>query len=595
MKKITLWLAAVLGSAVTLWAGPIVIDGTDANNHGSSTGSTNIDGWAYMQKVLENIAGQLDSNVVKVVVDLGTDDTGGTSTTARAAIDSAFSLSSLPADGWVITHVNGAAEIDTWLANLSRANTGILYIPTVGNADGDLAVDELTVVNDRSAEIADFVSGGSNPLQGGGLFAMGESPSISGAIAYGWLIELLPDATVVDAGAGGVGTSITLTPEGESAFPGLSSADLSAGPWHNYFDGDFGNLEILANAPDNGGTTQTLIIGGGARASFFSLHDQCITRNTRYWFTHPDSVMGTNCASLINMFHAMGGGMSLGFLRMPSGFRNNDNVRNAEDSVIEALGLYWRDRVHTGEIAGTQSERLLASRLCRARKRLGLELIAATANVRFLGTNPTNCFVSPGVKFPSDLLSRARRVAAGINLEETRAMTPLLRKFNNAGLTNDFFGGLVECSAGNARTLRARGRDPTTQANCPGVNDSCDNAEALYKIPFSQSVDLAQFTDDIDNPSCGIGGADAVWKIAPPFGAVGRHFTVDTLGTTFSTLLSIWKGSCSNLSAVACNPGTNFFNSSKLDFRTDGTNTYFIVLEGLNGVVGSTKLHVTSP
>jgi hypothetical protein len=32
-----------------------------------------------------------------------------------------------------------------------------------------------------------------------------------------------------------------------------------------------------------------------------------------------------------------------------------------------------------------------------------------------------------------------------------------------------------------------------------------------------------------------------------------------------------------------------------LSFSTDGTNTFFIVVEGKNGAVGNAKLHVTSP
>src|SRR2546422_11490763 len=98
----TIRIAACALLAVTatrLMAGPVVIDGTDANDHGFSTNGVNADGWLYMQKVLENLASQLDPSVVKVVVDLGTHATGTISATnshARDAINSAFTFSSLP-------------------------------------------------------------------------------------------------------------------------------------------------------------------------------------------------------------------------------------------------------------------------------------------------------------------------------------------------------------------------------------------------------------------------------------------------------------------------------------------------------------------
>lgn len=36
-------------------AGPVVIDGTDANDHGYGTITANSEGWLYMQKVVDNL------------------------------------------------------------------------------------------------------------------------------------------------------------------------------------------------------------------------------------------------------------------------------------------------------------------------------------------------------------------------------------------------------------------------------------------------------------------------------------------------------------------------------------------------------------
>jgi len=248
-----LYLAVSTGAM----AGPVIIDGTDANEHGTVSGGVNIAGWEYMQKALQNLAGAVTSTATKVVVDLGT----AAGTTARNAIDSAFNLSSLSgAGGWTLLHVDGAAAIAAHLAGLSTANTGILYIPTAGNASGDLTAAELAVINANAASINNFVSGAGNPLVGGALFSMGES--LPGA--YGWLTALIPGIVITDVGGGGIGTNITLTAAGTAAFPGLTNTELAgADPWHNHFSGNLGGLSVLGTALQ-GSLTRNVILGGGA-------------------------------------------------------------------------------------------------------------------------------------------------------------------------------------------------------------------------------------------------------------------------------------------------------------------------------------------
>ena len=84
----------LLWNPLSAWAGPVIIDGTDANNYGFAAGCMNVDGWLYMQRVLENLAAQVPASAAKVVVNLGT-----SGRQAGAAITSAFTLSSLPAAG----------------------------------------------------------------------------------------------------------------------------------------------------------------------------------------------------------------------------------------------------------------------------------------------------------------------------------------------------------------------------------------------------------------------------------------------------------------------------------------------------------------
>ncbi len=122
-----------------------------------------------------------------------------------------------------------------------------------------------------------------------------------------------------------------------------------------------------------------------------------------------------------------------------------------------------------------------------------------------------------------------------------------------------------------------------------------NNRAPFSPAKLSRSVDLTRYTDNIPSPTCGSGGADAVWRINPDVGQPGRRFTVDTFGSNFDTLLSVYTGDCTNLIEVVCSDDTTNFPQSQVTFTTDGTNTYFIVAEGKAGAVGKLKLHVTSP
>lgn len=231
----------------------VVIDGTDANDHGSVAGGVNQAGWRYMQKVLEAIAPRI-TTTNRFVVDLGTDP----GTQARNAIDSAFNLSALPPLGWTMIHLNGTTDIVDFLsgntvAGITKNDVGILYLATSALSGGDISLQELSIINSNGAVIAEMVN-----VRGMGLFAMGEG---SAAGAYGWLLSVIPTITSVSASATGLG----LTQDGTNAFPGLTDADLSTGPWHNYFTGNFGSLQVLAFSVQN--TNRPVILGGLAVAT----------------------------------------------------------------------------------------------------------------------------------------------------------------------------------------------------------------------------------------------------------------------------------------------------------------------------------------
>lgn len=333
---------------------------------------------------------------------------------------------------------------------------------------------------------------------------------------------------------------------------------------------------------------------------------QVVTRTSRFWFTHGFS-SETNCATLLKAMTFGGGILDLGFVQLPTANRNFDNVVDGTDAFIEALGFYWRGTGRTGENGGSQSAKVKASGLCTARKQLAVELIAATANSGLLGTWPGNAtYVNGGTvtNFPADLIPQARAAAAGFDVGTIRSMTALLKLFNRSGLTNDLPNGLVECSPQPSKTLKPISRDPMTRATCPGVNNSCDSAEVVAfptsanpfaPAVFTRGLSLNTYTNNMPSPACGAGGRDAVWKILPDVGTATRSFTVTTAQSNFDTMLSVWRGTCSNLVAVSCVDAFHDVRGESLSFQTDGIDTFFIVVEGPTGNIGKTKVTVTSP
>lgn len=253
MKQIL--IAAALGLSLGLSglavAGPVIIDGSDAEEHGSVVGGVNTAGWEYFQRGFENLLPQV-GNGNTVAVCLGC--TGNT----QAAFVSSFDLATKPA-GWTRETIDGAALITSYFAGtLGRtlANTGLLYFPTgEGTTSGGITAAELAVLNANAIAINTFVGGAS----GGGLFAHGQSGTTG---AWGWLTTLIPG--IIPTLSGGSG-NLELTAVGASAFPGLTNADIGgAQPWHEHFAGTFGGLQVLVQTTD-GPAGRAVVLGGGAR------------------------------------------------------------------------------------------------------------------------------------------------------------------------------------------------------------------------------------------------------------------------------------------------------------------------------------------
>ncbi len=234
MKKILLTFVAAIALSGPAYAGPFIIDGTDSDDHGFAVGSANQNGWLYIQKALENIASssQLTQTQKNVAI-------LGASSTALTAAQSAVNALG---GGWTFTSYVGAAGVNTFFGN--TAGSSVLYIASDGVSGGTTSSIS-TALTANAANIDAFVGAG------GGLFSMGQS--------YGWLSALIP-GLVASTTTTGDSQTINLTPAGNAAFPGLTNAQLSTGPYHYTFT-NTGAIPVLGIEGSAGSQGRAVILG----------------------------------------------------------------------------------------------------------------------------------------------------------------------------------------------------------------------------------------------------------------------------------------------------------------------------------------------
>ena len=313
-----------VGKPVFGASGAVVIDGTDADNHGDNRGAGRHQpqlGWLYMQDVLNFIRPNI-TNGQKILVALGVNPalsnlTAGRiglrrpawgrprrsnrpSTRARCPPPGGRSRSSPARRNLIQTYLSGGqGSLDpaalsfgnTSAGTVTMAQTGLLYITTMGHAAGDLTAAELTVIdNIGGPAIQAYVNSGGglytqeeSIVQGFGRGGGGGSGGGTGPVPYGWLTSMFPGITVdglPNQGTPSAQFPIALTAAGSAVFgANLTSADLTGGPWHDYFEGNLGALVVAATAlvndptdPNNGQneplilTSAGTILGGNAGA-----------------------------------------------------------------------------------------------------------------------------------------------------------------------------------------------------------------------------------------------------------------------------------------------------------------------------------------
>ena len=179
--------------------------------------------------------------------------------------------------------------------------------------------------------------------------------------------------------------------------------------------------------------------------------------------------------------------------------------------------------------------------------------------------------------------------------------------------TNTVFGQDFALVVYNAKPSNPAPSDVSTLT----TNDTCTTAIEIHNFPytFSNQLNRAVYANTMPSPSAGRGGIKEFFKIVVP--DAGSQIFVDTFGSDFDTLLSVWqvqvlpqtvnvRGECGALVEVtsnndvpadyanACNAEGNKFLQAAVTWIADGSNTYYVVAEPFNDNIpaGKGNLHL---
>ena len=133
--------------------------------------------------------------------------------------------------------------------------------------------------------------------------------------------------------------------------------------------------------------------------------------------------------------------------------------------------------------------------------------------------------------------------------------------------------------------------------NAP-ANDICSSPKAITTLPFNDAMDTRTATSAQDDPASCSGSSDAnsVWY---GFTAtVDTVYGIDTVGSDYDTVLSVYSGSCGGLTRLACSDDFGSAitenNRSVLTFAAKAGMTYLIEVSGKGGG-GNLKIRMGYP
>ena len=241
------WIAGLVAVALCAWtsvasAGPVILAGHDADDHGFTTVYDDL-----FNSLLTNVTNGQDG-----ILAIG----ANTSSTASSWITTVGGLMTSPQ---TVTFVNDAA-----ISSVDFSTYAILHIPSdFSNTGGGISATENALLTARADDIAAFVNGV------GGLFGLTQG---SLADAYGYI-----------TGTGGLGSITTLFAPSSGSIPGgfydnvdatvagglvgLTDTNVDGCCWHNVFLTYPSFLSVLATADEPAASAfngQAAVLGGAA-------------------------------------------------------------------------------------------------------------------------------------------------------------------------------------------------------------------------------------------------------------------------------------------------------------------------------------------
>jgi len=156
-----------------------------------------------------------------------------------------------------------------------------------------------------------------------------------------------------------------------------------------------------------------------------------------------------------------------------------------------------------------------------------------------------------------------------IGLKAEGGQSHLLWTDTRNGKQEIFYGGILSPGDGGG-----------TGDDAP-VNDECQNAKTIGALPFTDSLMTDTATSSSDDPStCASGqSSHSVWYRFTA--GVNTVYGVDTLASSYDTVLSVYTGNCGSLTRIACNDNfSNTSNRSLLTFAATAGQTYLIEVSG---------------
>ena len=123
------------------------------------------------------------------------------------------------------------------------------------------------------------------------------------------------------------------------------------------------------------------------------------------------------------------------------------------------------------------------------------------------------------------------------------------------------------------------------QAAPPPPNDTCNAATEITTSRLRDDVDVSEATSDPTDPAitcgCGSNGASVWYRFTAP---TSEPVTIDTFGSSYDTILSVFSGACGSLTPVApCNDDSDGTLQSKVSFTTTAGVTYLIEVTSFCG------------